>query len=350
MAYSAPTASSWEDLVTDSTRSAGALAVLSAGAAALARAADLDTALAVIVEAGASAVGASAAAVFALEPDGTNLELLLTVGMTAAEASAFAETVAGDPEHPINLAALDRTGTLGRVAVGPDGGPMTGVDLPLVVASGGGVETCVGVLTLGWTGPHDVDTAQETLLVGVADLAAAALAAFRLSSLATEEADWTERTAHADALTGLPNERVARRVLDLELARAQRQGTEVSVAILDVDGFRALNERAGSRAGDVVLRRVAAVLAESVRIVDTIARAGGDEFLLVAPGVAGGTTIARRVRDGVAALDAVGGAPISVSTGIARFPHDGADAETLLAAARAALDGSGRNASIAEAG
>ena len=336
--------------MTDTTGSAGALAVLSAGAAALARAADLDTALAIVVEAGSAAVGASAAAVFALEPDGAVLELLLTVGMTAVEAAAFSEQVAGDPEHPINLAALDRTGTLGRVAAGPDGESMTGVDLPLVVASGGGVEACVGVLTLGWAGPHVVDTAEETLLVALADLAAAALGAFRLSSLAAEEVDWTERTAHADALTGLPNERVARRVLDLELARAQRQGTEVSVAILDVDGFRALNERAGSRAGDVVLRRVAAVLAESVRIVDTIARSGGDEFLLVAPGSAGGVTIARRVRDGLAALDPVGGSSIGVSTGIALFPRDGGDAETLLAAARAALDGSGRAASIAEAG
>ncbi len=336
--------------MTDTSGKAGALAVVSAGAAALARAADLDTALAVITEAGSAAVGASVAAVFALEPDGSALELLLTVGMTAAEASAFSGQVTGNPEHPINLAALDRTGTLGRVAVGPDGGPMTGVDLPLVVSSGGGVEACVGVLTLGWAGSHSVDTAEETLLVAVADLAAAALAAFRLSSLAAEEADWTERTAHADALTGLPNERVARRVLDLELARAQRQGTEVSVAIIDVDGFRALNERAGSRAGDVALRRVAAVLAESVRIVDTIARAGGDEFLLVAPGAAGGMTIARRLRDGVAALDPVGGSAVAVSTGIALFPRDGGDAETLLAAARAALDGSGRSASIAEAG
>ena len=335
--------------MTDSTRSAGALAVLAAGAAALARAADLDTALAVIVEVGTSAVGASAAAVFAGEPDGAALELLLTVGMTATEATAFAEEVAGDPSHPVNLAALDRGGTLGRVSAGPDGQPMTGVDLPLVVSAGGGVEACVGVLTLGWAGTHEVDTAQEALLVGIADLAAAAIALFRISSMAVEQADYSERTAHADSLTGLPNERVARRVLDLELARAQRLGTEVSVAVLDVDGFRALNDSAGSRAGDTVLRQVASVLADSVRIVDTIARSGADEFMLVAPGAAGGVTIARRVLAGVAALKPVAGIPVGISAGIARFPRDGADADTLIAAARAALDASGKQHAIAEA-
>jgi diguanylate cyclase (GGDEF)-like protein len=276
--------------------------------------------------------------------------LLLTVGMTADEADEFAAVVTGDPDHPVSLAALDRTGSLGRVATGSDGTQVTSADLPLVVGSGSGVETSVGVLTLGWPGIHEVGTAEETLLVAVADLAAAALAAFRLTSLATEQADWSERTAHADALTGLPNELVARRVLDLELARAQRQGTEVSVAILDVDGFRDLNARAGARAGDLVLRRVAAVLAESVRVVDTIARSGADEFLLVAPGAAGGITIARRVRDGVASMEPVGGAPISLSAGIAQFPRDGADAETLITAARTAMDASDQHGSIAEVG
>jgi diguanylate cyclase (GGDEF)-like protein len=336
--------------VSNSTGGAGALAVLSAGAAALARAADLDTALGIILEACTAASSASAAAVFATGPEGSGLELLVTVGMTADEAAGFAEQIAGDSEHPVNLAALDRAGTLGRVAADPDGGSTTSVDLPLVVGSGGGIETCVGVLTLGWPGAHEVGTAEETLLVAAADLAAAALAAFRLSSMASEQADWSERTAHADALTGLPTELVARRVLDLELARAQRQGTEVSVAILDVDGFRDLNARAGARAGDVVLRRVAAVLAESVRVVDTIARSGADEFLLVAPGAAGGITIARRVRDGVAAMEPIGGAPISLSAGIALFPRDGADAESLISAARNALDSSDQHGSIAEVG
>ena len=112
----------------------GPLAVLSAGAAALARAADLDTALAVIVEAGATAVGASQAAVFGQDPERTELELLETLGMDDAAVAALEAAVAGDPGHPIRRAALDRTGSLGRGDLAPDGGAMTVADLPLVVA------------------------------------------------------------------------------------------------------------------------------------------------------------------------------------------------------------------------
>ncbi len=326
----------------------GSLAVLSAGAAALARAADLDTALAVIVEAGAAAVGATVAAVFGRDPEREDVDLLLTLGMAEDAVAAFAARVAGNPDHPINLAALDRSGTLGRAAQGPDGAAMTGVDLPLVVATGHGVEDCVGVLTFGWTGEHEVDTTEETLLVGLADLVAVAIALFRLSSLVSERAEWYERIAHTDALTGLANERTVRRVLDLEVARAQRQGSDISVAVFDVDDFKRLNEGAGSRAGDLVLRQVAAILAESVRLVDTIGRVGADAFVLVAPGSAG-VTVARRVMDGIARLDPVEGYDVTVSAGIARFPNDGTDAESLLSAARSALAGAPDPASIAEA-
>ena len=142
--------------------------------------------------------------------------------------------------------------------------------------------------------------------------------------------------AHTDPLTGLANERTVGRILELELARAGRQGSEVSLAMFDVDDFQATNRDGGHEAGDDVLRRVAAVLAESVRLVDTVGRIGGDEFVLVAPGSAG-LTVARRVLDGIAALPAVAGRPITVSAGVARFPADGTDAEALLEAAATAL-------------
>ncbi len=325
----------------------GPLTVLSAGAAALARAADLDTALSIIVEAGAAAVGAPLAAVLALRADRPGVELLLTLGMADDEIEAFEAEVTGNVDHPIHQAAVDRSGSLNRTGTTADGQTLTSADLPLVVSSGG-VEEGVGVLTFTWPGLHEVGTAEETLLVAIADLAATAIAAFRTASLAAERAEWFERVAHTDPLTGLSNSRTLARILELEVARAQRQESEVSVALFDIDGFTELNAKSGSRAGDQVLRQVAAVLAEKVRLVDTIARTGGDEFVLVAPGSAG-VTVARRVLDGIAALEAVDGLPISVSAGVARFPQDGADADALLAAAREALAGSSDRASISEA-
>ncbi len=158
--------------------------------------------------------------------------------------------------------------------------------------------------------------------------------------------------AHTDPLTGLANERTIGRILELELARAGRQGSEVSLAMFDIDDFRATNAEGGHEAGDDVLRRVASVLAESVRLVDTVGRVGGDEFVLVAPGSAG-TMVAQRILDGIAALPAVAGRPITVSAGVARFPADGTDAATLIAAAtdgltRARAEGRGTVASGVE--
>jgi diguanylate cyclase (GGDEF)-like protein len=327
----------------------GPLGVLSAGAAALARAKDLDTALAVIVEAGAAAVGASVAAVFGQDPEHGELDLLVTLGLDESAIAAFETEVTGDESNPIHRAALDRIGSLGRGWLMPGGEAMTVADLPLVVAGGDGTESGIGVASFGWPGSHDVSTEEETLLVGTADLVAAAIHAFRTASLVTERAEWLERISHTDALTGLANSRTLSRVLELEVARAQRQGSDVSVAVFDIDGFTALNDAAGSRAGDVVLRQVASILAESVRIVDTIARTGGDEFVLIAPGSAG-VTVARRVLDGIARLASVNGSPISVSAAVARFPQDGTDAETLVAAARAGLASAPGPASIVEVG
>jgi len=207
----------------------GPLAVLSAGAAALARAADLDTALAVIVEAGATAVAADEAALFILDPDRAGPELLLSLGLADADADALRQAVGNEPDHPIHKAALDRTGSLGRSFTAPDGGAMTAVDLPLVVA-GGGVEAGVGVLVYGWSGAHEVVAGEEVLLVAVADMAAGAIASFRSSAMAAERAEWFERVAHTDPLTGLSNARTLNRVLELEVARAQRQNSEVSAS------------------------------------------------------------------------------------------------------------------------
>src|SRR5436190_21635566 len=137
-------------------------------------------------------------------------------------------------------------------------------------------------------------------------------------------------------LTGLADARTASRVVELEIARAARQGSEVTVAIFDVDDLTGFNEANGRAAGDDVLREVAAIVGESVRYVDTVARWGGDEFMVVAPGEKG-TTVARRIVEAVAARPNARERRFSVSAGLARFPVDGKSSDELVSAAMAAL-------------
>ncbi len=125
------------------------------------------------------------------------------------------------------------------------------------------------------------------------------------------------------------------RMLELEIARAIRQETLLSVLLFDIDGFAEINDRAGAATGDEVLRHVAATLADQVRLVDTVARYGPDEFALIAPG-GGGEIAGRRVRDAIAKREAAG-EPISISVGAAVYPADGGSSEELLSAAGGAL-------------
>jgi diguanylate cyclase (GGDEF)-like protein len=301
------------------------LTAIVAGSAALARGADLDDTLGSLVGAAVAAVGAASAAISLQDPDRPAPELTFTIGFDEAGQAALVETVTSG-DHPLATAGRD----------GEEASSADTIALPLIIARGG-IEQSVGAIAFGWAGDHHGEADETTFLRAVADLAAVAVDRDRLASTVAERSDWFERLAHTDPLTGLANLRTFDRVLELELARAGRQGSEVSVAIFDVDAFAATNEAAGREAGDDVLRSVASVLAGAVRLVDTVARFGGDEFVLVAPGSAG-MTVARRVLDGIAALPAVDGRIISVSAGVARFPTDGADSGTILAAAQAALE------------
>jgi len=262
------------------------------------------------------------------------LEAILTAAVDALGAGRAGVTIIDrDP------ASDDAASTIDIVVGNPDvdiddAGPAVSTEFPLLVSSGG-VERELGVVTFSWAERAFLGAPPE-LAGAAADLLAIAVDRFQLASLAAERSEWYERLAHTDALTGIANARTFARILELELVRAARQGSEVSVAIFDIDGLAELNESAGRDAGDDVLRSVASVLAESVRLVDTVARYGGDEFVVVAPGAAG-VTVAHRVLDGVAALAPIGGRSISVSGGVARFPADATTADGLLVVAERAL-------------
>lgn len=317
------------------TSTASADVLLARAIASLARAADADAALAALLASATSAVGADRAAVVVWDSERSSLALAATVGYGPDAAATLESAVATNPDHPVARTAHGQIAILGTELAGSDGTSIALATWPLRIASGG-MEEPLGALSVSRPAPWTVGEADATLLAAFADLIALTLDRARLTAAAQERTDWQERMAHTDALTGLANARTLSRVLELEVARAGRQGTDLSVALFDIDGLAAANTRGGPAAGDDILREVAAVLAESVRLVDTVARWGGDEFLVVAPGPAG-MSVARRILDAVAARPAPGGGSMSVSAGVARFPGDGATPDELVSAAKAAL-------------
>ena len=176
--------------------------------------------------------------------------------------------------------------------------------LPLVVEDEDGA-FLEGLMAVGWFATEPpFEEAPDTVLA-ISDLAAVAIRQARLRNSAWERSDHADRLLHTDRLTGLANRVTFERMLELEIARATRQGTPLAVVLLDVDGLTDISERKGARVADEVLRHVAAAIADRVRLLDTVARFGEDEFVVIAPGDAGGI-VALRLRDAIAELPPIG--------------------------------------------
>lgn len=322
--------------VTDRDRTSTAPDVILAGAiATVARADDPDRALADLLSAATASVVADRGAVVLWDGERGQLVVAASVGYGPAEAAAFEAAVSTNPDHPVARTAHGQTAVLGVETADESGAAVVTATWPLRVTTDG-VEVPLGALSVSQTAPWSVGESDATMLAACADLIAITVDRARLMASAQEQGEWQERRAHTDALTGLANARTLSRVLELELARAGRQGTDLSIALFDVDDLAGANKEDGPGSGDDILREVAATLAESVRLVDTVGRWGGDEFLIVAPGSAG-MTVAQRVLDAFAARSTSRARAITVSAGVARFPADGASSTELVGAAEMAL-------------
>ncbi|MBM3784916.1 MAG: diguanylate cyclase, partial [Acidobacteria bacterium] len=143
-----------------------------------------------------------------------------------------------------------------------------------------------------------------------------------------------ETTATTDFLTGLPNARSLFGRLEEELAHCRRSGMPLDLLVCDLNGFKMVNDRFGHLEGNRVLREVAMRLRELCRDYDYVARMGGDEFVLLLPGLPQGSVNARMAELTQLVTDAgrmiTGENALSCAVGHARFPDEGADSETLF--------------------
>jgi diguanylate cyclase (GGDEF)-like protein len=287
-----------------------------------------------------SAAGASATVVYLYDPVQQLLVPAAQAGLDAARLAVDGTISADDPEELVAKVVRERNTAVGeagasRAFADQTDGAAGQIALPLIASDESGGDDAEGVLLASFAaGVPDV-LGPENTLTALADLMAVAIRQARLENALMERADWIGRLANTDPLTGLANKLTFERMLELEIARATRQETQLSVLLFDVDDFAGINERAGGQAADDVLRHIAATLADQVRLVDTVARYGGDEFALIAPG-GGGEVAGRRVANALANLEA-GGERVSLGVGAVVYPHDGATSAELLAGATAAL-------------
>jgi diguanylate cyclase (GGDEF)-like protein/putative nucleotidyltransferase with HDIG domain len=193
-----------------------------------------------------------------------------------------------------------------------------------------GLNGVVGVLALYQAEPDAFTSDHLRILLAVTSKMGLAIE----NALKYQQA---ESSATTDYLTDLPNARSLFMELDRELARCKRRNASLTVMVCDMDGFKQINDRFGHLEGNRVLRMFAQALKQSCREYDYVARMGGDEFVVVAPGLASEDAIkkaeqirelARQVGHEICQEDL-----LSMSVGRAEYPQDGSDAEALLAEA-----------------
>jgi diguanylate cyclase (GGDEF)-like protein len=193
-----------------------------------------------------------------------------------------------------------------------------------------GVSGIIGVLALYRAERDAFTTDHLRILLAVSGKMALAIE----NALKYQQA---ENSATTDYLTGLPNARSLFLQLDRDLARCKRDNSSLTVMVSDMDGFKQINDRFGHLEGNRVLRLFAQALKDSCREYDYVARMGGDEFVVIAPGLAadaaGKKAEQMRALARHAGNEVCGEEILSLSVGRALYPEDGNDAEQLLAEA-----------------
>jgi diguanylate cyclase (GGDEF)-like protein len=225
------------------------------------------------------------------------------------------------------------------LGIGPDGQRL----LPLGAAY---LLAALFAIALGLLAPlvfGDYSRTQETILA-IAEAACLTAVGVGIVLLvrrlrASHEALWAQ--ARRDELTGVGNYRALHEQLAAEIARHTRHGREFALILLDLDGFKQVNERFGHLEGDRLLAEIGGSLRKEVRAEDSVYRQGGDEFAVIVPEVNAEEAgeVGKRLRGRIAqrGLGSDELRPLSAATGFAMFPSDGRSVDELLSVADADL-------------
>lgn len=157
-----------------------------------------------------------------------------------------------------------------------------------------------------------------------------------------KEEEFIRRLAHFDSLTGLPNRILFNDRLQRATARAKRHRQSLAVLFVDLDNFKAVNDKYGHAAGDEALRTSAARILSSIRQTDTVSRRGGDEFVVILENnehAEGLSSVCEKLVNELKKPMQIGNVQLELgaSIGVASFPGDASEPDALLAAADAAL-------------
>jgi diguanylate cyclase (GGDEF)-like protein len=275
-------------------------------------------------------IQADAWAIFLKDAQAGHLELVRAINAAAVPAGPFVDL--SDERSPVAEAAREQRLVAARGAAAQPAGVASMQEVlaaPLVAA-----HRLVGVVLAARREPFAATEARGLELLS-----------HSLGWALANAIDYREATRQTliDDLTRLYNVRYLYESLDTEIRRARRYGSAVSVVFIDLDGFKAVNDVYGHRAGSVTLTEVAQLILASVRESDFVARYGGDEFVMMLPESASVSAMqmAERVRAQIAGHCFTGGVGaeihLTASFGVASYPEHAQTAERLIELADTAM-------------